>query len=123
MRIEAIACVPRLLSRIRKILHSLEKDAMQRVVLAGEYLVVDHAWRHAPPAGERHDAVFREGLDRKDGILVGDCDAAEIGQHALQSVAAPLAEGGAMFLDQVLGDQLLELGPQARVEPPNKDRL
>ena len=96
---------------------------MQRVVLAGEYLVVDHAWRHAPPAGERHDAVFREGLDRKDRILVGDRGAAEIGQHALQCVAAPLAEGGAVFLDQVLGDQLLELGPQARVEPPDKDRL
>src|SRR5664279_3148151 len=99
MRMYAIVCVPWPPSRFRKVLHPLEKDAMQRAFRGREYLVVDRAGRYAAAAGQGHDAVLRERLDGEDSIFVGDCGAAEICQHAFQRVAASFAEGGAMFLD------------------------
>src|ERR1700730_11166769 len=98
---------PRPLSRFHEILHPLKKDAMQGVLRAREYLVVDRARRHAAAAGEGHNAVLRERLDGENSILVGYCGAAEIRQHAFQCVASPFAEGGTMFLDQLVGDQPL----------------
>src|SRR6185312_4535411 len=100
-----------------------QKHAVRSSFRGNVDAIVHQTRRHTPPAGQGDDVVLGKGFGRDDRVFVRCGGPAEIGEHALQCIAAPATVGASVLGDQLVGYQRFQLVAKLLVEPADVNEL